>query len=138
MQCMAIAPAGPWRRPKAWAYANQRSIDLYAVYSWPLMAAAVPLTLYVTIDTAQMVLYTAFTILACVWPWWSSNAPQARASTSRAPHEPNPSETAMLEMMNCKTMRFLDMGRFCWVMVGCTYDDLETIGEPGWIATPSM
>jgi len=53
--------------PEAWAYANQRSIDLYAVYSWPLMAAAVPLTLYVEIDTAQMVLYTAFTIL-CVWP----------------------------------------------------------------------
>ena len=53
--------------PESWAYANQRSIDLYAVYSWPLMATAVPLTLYVTIDTAQMAIYTAFTIL-CVWP----------------------------------------------------------------------
>lgn len=53
--------------PEAWAYANQRSIDLYALYSWPLMAAAVPFTLYADIDTGQLVLYTAMTV-ACVWP----------------------------------------------------------------------
>ena len=53
--------------PEAWAYANRRSIDLYALYSWPLMAAAVPCTLYVPMDTAQMVLYGVFT-LACIWP----------------------------------------------------------------------
>ena len=53
--------------PEAWAYANRRSIDLYALYSWPLMAAAVPMTLYFTVDTAQLVLYTAMTV-ACVWP----------------------------------------------------------------------
>lgn len=53
--------------PEAWAYANRRSIDLYALYSWPLMAAAVPCTLYVPVDTAQMALYGVFT-LACIWP----------------------------------------------------------------------
>ena len=53
--------------PEAWAYANRRSIDLYAVYSWPLMAAAVPFTMYVDLDTAQLVLYSAMTV-ACVWP----------------------------------------------------------------------
>ncbi len=53
--------------PEAWAYANRRSIDLYAVYSWPLMAAAVPFTLYADLDTAQLVLYSAMTV-ACVWP----------------------------------------------------------------------
>lgn len=53
--------------PEAWAYANRRSMDLYAMYSWPLMAAAVPLTLYVDFDTAQMGMYAAFTLL-CVWP----------------------------------------------------------------------
>lgn len=53
--------------PEAWAYANRRSMDLYALYSWPLMAAAVPFTLYADIDTAQLVLYVAFTFF-CVWP----------------------------------------------------------------------
>ncbi|MGB1573842.1 MAG: hypothetical protein ACPG85_06140, partial [Flavobacteriales bacterium] len=53
--------------PEAWAYANQRSIDLYAMYAWPLMAAAVPFTLYAPLDTGQLVLYSAFTF-ACVWP----------------------------------------------------------------------
>ena len=53
--------------PEAWAYANQRSIDLYAMCAWPLMAAAVPFTLYATLDTGQLVLYLAFTF-ACVWP----------------------------------------------------------------------
>ena len=53
--------------PEAWAYANQRSIDLYAMYAWPLMAAAVLFTLYATLDTAQLLLYSAFTV-ACVWP----------------------------------------------------------------------
>ena len=53
--------------PEAWAYANRRSMDLYAFYSWPLMAAAVPFTLYTSFDTAQLVLYSAMT-LACVWP----------------------------------------------------------------------
>ena len=53
--------------PEAWAYANQRSIDLYAMYAWPLMAAAVPLTLYAPLDIGQLVLYSAFTF-ACVWP----------------------------------------------------------------------
>ena len=53
--------------PQAWVYANRRSIDLYAFYSWPLMAAAVPFTLYTSIDTAQLVLYSAMTV-ACVWP----------------------------------------------------------------------
>ena len=53
--------------PEAWAYANQRSIDLYAMYAWPLMAAAVPFALYAPLDTGQLVLYSAFTV-ACVWP----------------------------------------------------------------------
>lgn len=53
--------------PEAWAYANRRSIDLYALYSWPLMAAAVPFTLYVSLDVAQPILYSVFT-LACIWP----------------------------------------------------------------------
>ena len=53
--------------PEAWAYANRRSMDLYAFYSWPLMAAAVPFTLYASFDTAQLALYSAMT-LACVWP----------------------------------------------------------------------
>lgn len=53
--------------PEAWRYANRRSIDLYAAYSWPLMAAAVPFTLFAGLDTGQRVLYTLMTV-ACVWP----------------------------------------------------------------------
>ena len=50
--------------PEAWAFANRRSIDLYALYSWPLMAAAVPCTLYVPVGTEyKWSLYGVFT-----WP----------------------------------------------------------------------
>lgn len=52
---------------QAWDYANRRSIDLLALFSWPNMAAAVPCTLYLDLDSAQLILYTAMTIF-CVIP----------------------------------------------------------------------
>ena len=53
--------------PEAWRYANRRSMRMYALYSLPLMAAAVPFTLYAPLDTAQLALYSGMTV-ACVWP----------------------------------------------------------------------
>ncbi|MBL6619505.1 MAG: SdpI family protein [Flavobacteriales bacterium] len=52
---------------QAWDYANRRSIDLMAMFSWPNIAAAVPCTLYLDLDSAQLILYTAMTVF-CVLP----------------------------------------------------------------------
>ena len=51
----------------AWDYANRRSIDLLALFSWPNMAAAVPCTLYLDLDTAQLILYAVMTVF-CLLP----------------------------------------------------------------------
>lgn len=51
----------------AWDYANQRCIDLMAWWSWPVMAAAIPCTLYCALDDAQLWLYMAMTVF-CIWP----------------------------------------------------------------------
>ncbi len=52
---------------EAWDYANRRSIDLMAMFSWPSMAAALPCTLYLDLDSAQLILYAAMTVF-CVLP----------------------------------------------------------------------
>lgn len=52
---------------EAWDYANLRSIDLMAWFSWPTMAAAVPCTLYLDVSDAQGLLYGAMTV-GCLWP----------------------------------------------------------------------
>ncbi|MBL6646178.1 MAG: SdpI family protein [Flavobacteriales bacterium] len=51
---------------QAWDYANRRSIDLLALFSWPNMAAAVPCTLYLDLDSAQLILYMAMTIFCVI------------------------------------------------------------------------
>lgn len=51
----------------AWDYANRRSIDLMAMGSWPLLALAFPCTLFMDLDSAQLLLYTIMAAL-CVLP----------------------------------------------------------------------
>ena len=51
----------------AWDYANRRCVDLYALYAWPLLAAAIPCTLFWQGESSQVALFVAFTVL-CIWP----------------------------------------------------------------------
>lgn len=50
----------------AWDYSNRRCVDLFAWFSWPTMAAAVPCTLYLDMSAAQGVLYGAMTVFCLV------------------------------------------------------------------------